>query len=170
MKKNLLLVIAIASLLLAACSSDGSSDGADAGDSSPTSGLYGSSDDAADADADASAAIVVETASSDLGDILVDGDGFTLYGFTPDLDAGAPTCTDGCTGAWPPVFVDGDELPDGLDPELFSLVEHPSGTNQLQVGDVPLYLFSGDAAAGDTTGQGSGDTWFVVAPDGTLIQ
>jgi hypothetical protein len=33
-----------------------------------------------------------------------------------------------------------------------------------------LYRFSGDAAAGDTNGQGQGGVWFVVAPDGTLIE
>lgn len=164
MKKLLLLLVALAALLLASCSSDASSDGA-------SSDLYGDSTDAdATDEAAAGGAVVVETASTDLGDVLVDGDGFTLYGFTPDLDAGEPTCIDGCTGAWPPVFVDGDDLPEGLDPELFSLVEHPSGTNQLQAGDVPLYLFSGDAGPGETSGQGSGGNWFVVAPDGTLIE
>ena len=34
----------------------------------------------------------------------------------------------------------------------------------------PLYFFSGDAAPGDTNGQGIGDVWYVVAPDGTAIQ
>ena len=36
-------------------------------------------------------------------------------------------------------------------------------------GDWPLYYFAADAAAGDTTGQGVGEKWFVVGADGALI-
>ena len=41
---------------------------------------------------------------------------------------------------------------------------------QLKMGKWPLYAFSGDAAQGDVNGQGSGGSWFVVAPDGKLIK
>jgi predicted lipoprotein with Yx(FWY)xxD motif len=41
---------------------------------------------------------------------------------------------------------------------------------QVKVGDWPLYRFANDAAAGDTNGQGVGGVWFVVGPDGELIQ
>jgi predicted lipoprotein with Yx(FWY)xxD motif len=63
-----------------------------------------------------------------------------------------------------------EELPAGLDPQVFSVVEGADEIYQLKAGDWPLYTFSGDAAAGDTNGQGQGDVWFVVAPDGTLIE
>ena len=33
----------------------------------------------------------------------------------------------------------------------------------------PLYYFSGDAAPGDTNGQGVQGIWWVLAPDGTKI-
>ena len=54
-------------------------------------------------------------------------------------------------------------------PAVFSIVEHPSGF-QVKAGDWPLYTFAGDSAPGDTNGQGSGGIWFVVAPDGSLIE
>ena len=41
------------------------------------------------------------------------------------------------------------------------------GSHQLKAGKWPLYRFSGDAAAGDTNGQGSAG-FFVVTPAGTL--
>jgi predicted lipoprotein with Yx(FWY)xxD motif len=106
---------------------------------------------------------------SPLGTILTDAAGLTVYGFTQDA-TGTPTCTGGCADNWPPVTVDGGALPDGLDPAVFSVVERADGTFQLKAGDWPLYRFAGDAAPGDTNGQAAGGVWFVVAPDGTLIQ
>lgn len=117
---------------------------------------------------DASAA-TVGSADSDLGTIIVDQDGRTLYGFTPD-EAGEPTCVDGCADAWPPYVVDGDSVPAGLDESIFSVVAHPSGVHQLKAGKWPLYYFAADSVAGDVNGQGSGDVWFVVADDGSLIK
>lgn len=109
---------------------------------------------------------VVGVGDSDLGQVLVDEAGLTLYGFTNDVD-GVPTCEDGCAEAWPPLTV--DDLPAGLDPALFSVAERPDGSMQLVAGVWPLYLFAGDGAVGDVNGQGSGGVWFAAAPDGSLI-
>ena len=108
-------------------------------------------------------------ASTGLGDALVDAEGLTLYGFTNDAD-GVPTCEGDCAGAWPPLLVDGEELPAGLDPAVFSVVPRSDGSQQLKAGAWPLYRFAGDAGPGDTNGQGSGGVWFVVDPAGGLIK
>ncbi|MEM7272155.1 MAG: hypothetical protein AAF547_03655 [Actinomycetota bacterium] len=114
------------------------------------------------------AATIVTTGDSELGQILVDETGLSLYGFLNDRDVG-PTCEGACADAWPPIIVDGPDLPVGLDPEVFSVVERPDGSHQLQAGIWPLYLFAGDGAPGDINGQGSGNVWFLAAPDGSLI-
>jgi predicted lipoprotein with Yx(FWY)xxD motif len=120
--------------------------------------------------ADAAGTVVVKAGQSDLGEILVDPDGLTLYGFTNDVDA-IPTCYDACATAWPPVIVDADwQAGPGLDSGVFSTIERNDGSFQLVAGKFPLYLYAGDAAPGDATGQGSGDVWFVVATDAKLIQ
>ena len=111
----------------------------------------------------------MQTAPTELGDVLVDEAGLTLYGFTKDAD-GMPTCEGACAEAWPPLLVDGAELPAGLDPAVFSVVERGDGSHQLKAGKWPLYRFAGDAAPGETNGQGSGDVWFVVDPLGGLIK
>jgi hypothetical protein len=38
------------------------------------------------------------------------------------------------------------------------------------VDSVPLYHFDQDTAPGDLNGQGVGGVWWLVAPDGTLIE
>jgi predicted lipoprotein with Yx(FWY)xxD motif len=118
----------------------------------------------------AAAASTVQVGSSPLGDILTDGEGNTLYGFTNDED-GVPTCTGDCAGTWPAHLVEGEPvIGANLDPGVFTLVDGAEGGKQLKAGKWPLYRFSGDAAPGDVNGQGSGGVWFVVATDGSLVK
>ena len=116
------------------------------------------------------AAVAAKVGESDLGQLLVSTDGLTLYGFTNDIDA-ISTCYSTCADAWPPVIV-GEEwtVGPGLDTGIFSTTERDDGTLQLVAGKFPLYTFGGDAAPGDLTGQGSGDVWFAVGLDGSLLK
>lgn len=119
-----------------------------------------------------SGAALIATAESDLGTIVTDADGLTLYLFTDDAD-GEPTCVGGCARAWPPYLITEDPAavaPEGIDASLLSTVEHPDGGTQLKLGKWPLYYFASDVEPGDVTGQGSGDVWFAVAADGTAIR
>lgn len=109
----------------------------------------------------------VALGETDLGEVLVNAEGLTLYGFTNDAE-GEPTCFDECAGTWPPAIVDGEPSLGDLDGSVFTVVEHPEGS-QLKAGDWPLYTFASDAAPGDVNGQGVGGVWFAVTPDGELI-
>jgi predicted lipoprotein with Yx(FWY)xxD motif len=138
-------------------------------------GGYGSDEPSTAADGrDAAAAPEATTdapvgqGDTSLGTVLVDAEGLTLYGLTDDT-AGVSTCDGACADAWPPLTVDGPDLPAGLDADVFSVVERSDGTFQLKAGEWPLYRFAGDAGPGDTNGQGSGGVWFAAAPDGSLI-
>ncbi len=113
------------------------------------------------------AATPVTSGATALGRVLVDANGLTLYGRTPEAN-GMPTCVDACATAWPPVTVAGSSLPAGLDAKVFSVVARPDGSYQLKAGKWPLYRYAGDAKAGDTNGQGSGGVWFAVTPTGAL--
>ena len=111
---------------------------------------------------------IVET--DEFGPVLVDSECRALYGFKEDTE-GEPTCVDDCAVEWPPLFVPDDSVPplaDELDPRLFSVVDHADGP-MLKVGDQPLYYFEDDTEPGQITGQGE-DDFFVVSPDGTLIE
>lgn len=149
MPTRTLLLLAILLLVAAAC-----------GDSTDTDS--GASDEGG-------ASSLVTEVDTELGTVLATTGGLTLYGFLPDGEAGEPTCTGGCAETWPVLTVPDGELPDGMDAATFSVTEHPEAGPQLQAGDWPLYTFASDQAEGDVTGQGVGDNWFAVAPDGTLI-
>jgi predicted lipoprotein with Yx(FWY)xxD motif len=146
---------------LAACGGGGGS-GAHA-----SNGSYSAPAASATADAAPATTTTVTTANTSLGSVLVDGHGFTLYGLTNDVN-GMPSCTGACASVWPPATVTGPALPAGLDAHTFSVVTRPDGSYQLRAGTWPLYRYAGDAAAGDTNGQGSGGVWFAVAPTGKL--
>ena len=113
----------------------------------------------------------IAIATNALGDIIVDAEGKTLYGFTPDTD-GTPTCYDDCAAAWPPLLAEGGAAPTagaGLDATKLTTVPRTDGTMQVKYGDWPLYYFANDAAAGDTNGQGLNNVWYVVDAAGALI-
>lgn len=153
--------------ILAACSGGGASPSA-APSAAPS---VAPSEAPSEAPSAPAAADTIALAENALGSILVDAEGKTLYGFTPDTD-GVPTCYDDCAAAWPPLTVADAAAAvagAGLDASLLSVVDRTDGTKQVVYGDWPLYYFASDAAAGDTNGQGVGEKWFVVDATGALI-
>jgi predicted lipoprotein with Yx(FWY)xxD motif len=148
-------------LALGACGDDG--------DSTSTADQGSQSEEAGSGGGASESGAVVEPGETDLGQVLTTGDGMTVYGFMLDT-GGMSTCEGSCAEEWPPVTVESQELPAGLDDAVFSVVERSDGTFQLVAGDWPLYTFAGDRAAGDVNGQGADGVWFAVAPDGQLTQ
>lgn len=101
-----------------------------------------------------------------LGQILVDGEGNTLYLFLPDAQ-GESTCYDACAQNWPPVAATDDAtVGEGLDAELVGAVARTDGTQQLTYGGWPLYTFVRDTEPGQANGQGANDVWFVLDAQG----
>jgi predicted lipoprotein with Yx(FWY)xxD motif len=109
----------------------------------------------------------VMVASSDLGDIVVDAAGMTLYMFDNDTQgSGESSCTGECLTNWPPLYTT-SETPEGTDitGEL-GTITLPDGDLQVTLNGWPLYYFAGDKAAGDVAGQGVGGIWWVLDPAG----
>ena len=168
MRKTLVLVPALM-LTLAACGT-GSSPSAAAATVAPPAATEAVSLAPTSESPTSSAAATVMVADSDLGEILVDPEGRTLYLFTPD-EAGTPTCYDACAAAWPPLLAEGEiEVGEGLDDSDFSTATRTDGGEQVKIGDWPLYYFANDAAPGDTNGQGLNEKWYVVSPAGEAIK
>ena len=114
----------------------------------------------------------VAVASSKLGQILVDGTGRTLYLFEADTN-GSSACDATCAQAWPPLIAKGPVTTrNGANATELGSTTRKDGATQVTYNSHPLYNFSGDVKAGDTTGQGShafGADWYVVAPSGDKI-
>jgi predicted lipoprotein with Yx(FWY)xxD motif len=109
----------------------------------------------------------VVLASSDLGEILTDSEGRTLYLFNPDAQ-GDSTCYDDCAEAWP-AFTEEGSAGEGVDASLLGTTTRTDGAVQVTYNGWPLYYFSGDAAPGDTNGQALNDVWWVVDATGNAI-
>ena len=110
--------------------------------------------------------------STDLGDILVDRQGRTLYLF--ERDSGTMSaCTGACAANWPPLHVRGTPLAgSGAEPSVIAKTARPDGKSQLTYNGHPLYRFVNDRKPGDTNGEGInafGGSWFAVSPAGAKI-
>ncbi|MFJ3230770.1 SCO0930 family lipoprotein [Streptomyces sp. NPDC086787] len=106
-------------------------------------------------------------ANPDLGKVLTDGSGLSLYRFDKDT-ANPPksNCDGDCATAWPPVPADDATAGAGIDKALLGEVTRADGTKQLTVGGWPAYRYAKDVNAGDVNGQGVGGKWFALAPTG----
>lgn len=116
------------------------------------------------------AGLTLTTASvGDLGTVLTDRDGMTLYRFDNDTaDPSASTCDGDCAVKWPPLLVDSANFGvQGVDRALVGAVTRPDGKLQATVAGRPLYLFADDVVCGDAKGHGVGGLWFAAKPDGT---
>jgi predicted lipoprotein with Yx(FWY)xxD motif len=162
--RSLALGVAL-SAVLAACSSSGASPSAAA----PSAAAPSAAPSAAAPSA--AAATTLALADSALGKIVVDGQGKTLYMFTPDEDQAAPTCVDACAANWPALIVTGTPtLGTGLTAAVATVARTDGGGTQVKYGEYPLYYFAADTAAGQTNGQGQGGKWYVVGADGEPIK
>ena len=110
----------------------------------------------------------VAVTSSKLGNILVDGDGRTLYAFTKDK-GDQSACSGGCATNWP-ALTGTATAGTGVQASLLSTSMQANGDSQVTYGGRPLYYFAGDAKPGDTNGQGVGNLWFALTADGQLVK
>jgi predicted lipoprotein with Yx(FWY)xxD motif len=152
--------LAALALVAAACAGSGAS----------SSGAYGVG---APPSSGPPAAAVVEVRGSRLGQILVDGQGRTLYLFEAD-QARMSSCNGACASAWPPYLSDATPRAGaGVTGSLLGTsARGDDGGTQMTYDGHPLYYYAGDSEPGDTAGQGLdqfGAKWYVLAPGGDKI-
>ncbi|MEQ0561615.1 SCO0930 family lipoprotein [Amycolatopsis sp. NEAU-NG30] len=104
---------------------------------------------------------------AEIGQVITDENGMTLYRF--DKDTAKPpksNCDGDCAKAWPPVLATGDVQVQGVDKSLVGKVTRSDGTEQVTVGGWALYRYAKDTKPGDATGQGVGGAWYAANAKG----
>ena len=159
-----LAVAGVAALALAGAGCGGGSGGA-------SSGAYGGSSGAPAAAGSGKASVAL--AQSDLGRILVDAQGRTLYLFEADKGT-ASTCDGACASAWPPLTTAEKPIAGpGVSASKLGTTTRGDGTTEVTYNGHPLYTFAGDSAPGQANGQGSdgfGAEWYVRSAAGNAVE
>jgi predicted lipoprotein with Yx(FWY)xxD motif len=111
----------------------------------------------------------VNVAKTDLGNVLVDAQGHTLYLFKKDAGSKS-SCFGECANDWPPARVaDTPTVGAGLTAAAATTTARADGKPEVAYNGHPLYRFEGDHKPGDTTGQGLnafGGKWYAVSANG----
>jgi predicted lipoprotein with Yx(FWY)xxD motif len=154
-------------LVLTGCAGGAGSNGTSNGGGSGY-GYGGGSTSQSAAPKTSSAALM--TSDSDLGQIVVDGKGMTVYMFDQDTqNSGTSTCEGQCAANWPAVTTDSTTPKVEGVTGTVATIKGTDGSTQVTLNGWPLYHYAGDSAAGDTNGQGVNSVWWVLDPAGQKI-
>ncbi len=148
-------------------------------DSSGEGGAYGSGGESGSTQAAKGASggesapggdgIVAVGKGSELGPILVDSKGFTLYDFHKDK-GGKSACYGACASTWPPLTTEGaPKTMGGAQSSQLGTTKRKDRTLQVTYAGHPLYTYAADTKPGDTNGQdidSFGAEWYALQPSG----
>jgi predicted lipoprotein with Yx(FWY)xxD motif len=109
---------------------------------------------------------------TNLGTILVDSRGRTLYEFGHDLK-NKSRCSGACAANWPPAAAPAKpSVAKGIAKSKLKVIKRAGGGRQLSYNGHPLYRFSLDGAPGDTNGENItafGGKWDVLSKRGAIV-
>jgi predicted lipoprotein with Yx(FWY)xxD motif len=170
MRKPLLLLVPVITLIATGCGSSSTKTG-----TSNAPGAAKSSYGASSSSSSGGSSGKISTATiKGLGTVLVNSQGKTLYIFKPD-NAKKVTCTGQCAAVWPPVKLSGSAKPigsGGVKASLLSSDPNPSGGNVATYNGWPLYTYVTDTGSGSARGQAlnlNGGLWYVIGTNGQPI-
>ena len=115
-------------------------------------------------------ATIAMTKNPQLGPILTDSKGNTVYVFAKD-SKGMSNCNGSCASVWPPVTTSGKPTAgSGVLASKLGTTKRSDGSTQVTYGGRPLYTYTADSSPGDVTGNGIntyGGLWYAVQPNGS---
>jgi predicted lipoprotein with Yx(FWY)xxD motif len=114
----------------------------------------------------------VSLRKTNLGMILVNARGHTLYLFAKDRNAKS-SCNGSCTRFWPPLVSRGKPTAGpGVKASLLGTTKRSNGSLQVTYNRHPLYTYALDKRAGQTKGEGNslfGAKWWAVSARGRAV-
>ena len=115
-------------------------------------------------------ATIAMTKNPQLGPILTDSQGNTVYAFAKD-SKGMSNCNASCASIWPPVTTSGKPTAgSGVLASNLGTTKRSDGSTQVTYGGRPLYTYTADSSPGDVAGNGInefGGLWYAVQPNGS---
>jgi predicted lipoprotein with Yx(FWY)xxD motif len=116
---------------------------------------------------------LLKVGPSNLGRVLVDAHGKTLYVWAHDKGTKS-TCNGDCAEYWPPLLTHGKPVAaGGAKASLLGTSRRSDGRMQVTYAGHPLYYFVQDRKPGQTTGEGLtgfGGRWDPVSAAGTAVR
>lgn len=118
-------------------------------------------------------AVVSAGRVGDLGGVLVDSEGRTLYDFDKDkrtlYSAKSSACYGACEKNWPPLLTGGEPEAKGRAMRSkMSTLKRKDGSLQVTYYGHPLYTYTGDKKPGEANGNGVkafGGQWYALHPE-----
>jgi predicted lipoprotein with Yx(FWY)xxD motif len=165
-RRNLALVLLVVPVLIAAGCGGSSGGGSSSSTTSTQSAAKTSS-------ASKAGGATVAVRKTDLGTILVNSSGRTLYLFEKDKGTKS-TCSGACAAAWPPLTTTSTPKPaTGVTAGKLGTSMRSDGTKEVTYNGHPLYTYAGDSSPGQTSGQALdqfGAEWYVLSPKGSKVE
>jgi predicted lipoprotein with Yx(FWY)xxD motif len=161
-----------AALVAAGCGSSSTNAASGSTSSKSTGGGYGAPAASATTTMSTTGSATISSRMTSLGQVLVDGNGMTIYLFEKDTGT-TSMCDSSCAKFWPPVTTSGaPKAGSGVTAAKLGTTKRADGTTEVTYNGHPLYLYTGDKSPGDVTGQGLnafGALWYVVSPAGKEV-
>lgn len=115
------------------------------------------------------AATIAVAGVGNLGKVLVDSKGFTLYYFKKDK-GGKSACYGACAEGWPPLTTEGAAKGmGGVQASMLSTSKRKDGTTQVTYAGWPLYTYVVDKKPGEANGNdidAFGAQWYALHANG----
>jgi predicted lipoprotein with Yx(FWY)xxD motif len=115
------------------------------------------------------AATIAVASVGDLGKVLVDSKGFTLYYFKKD-QGGKSACYGACAEGWPPLTTEGTPKGmGGVQASMLGASKRKDGTTQVTYAGWPLYTYVVDKKPGEANGNdidAFGGEWYALHANG----
>ena len=140
-----------------------------------TSGAAAASSAGGAARAQDSRAAKIQLRHTEVGKVLVDSSGFTVFRFSKD-PRNSDTCVkiSGCTNLWPPLMSSGRPVAGpGVRSALLSTIKLPGGGRQVTYAGHPLYRYSAATEKGETGYVGAqqfGGSWYALNSAGGSVK
>jgi predicted lipoprotein with Yx(FWY)xxD motif len=115
------------------------------------------------------ATIAVADAGGEVGEVLVDSKGFTLYYFEKD-EGGKSACYGACAEGWPPLRTEGaPKGTGGVQAAKLGTTKRRDGSEQVTYAGWPLYTYVADKKPGEANGNdidAFGAEWYALHSNG----